>query len=81
VAHRSSGGLKAGVNANRLQKWTRLQAQAAAVTADAEATPSAFVSVVTVSDTVSVRGDHDLVPELSTQPASRARCPHGCPMA
>jgi transposase len=69
--------LKAGVNANQLHKWIRLRQQAdtAAVMADAEATASSFVPVVTVSDTVSVRVDRERVPapELPAQPATRAR--------
>ena len=77
--------LKAGVNANQLHKWIRLREQAdtAAVMADAEATASSFVPVVTVSDTVSVRADRERVPapELPAQPATRtrlsARLPNG----
>lgn len=69
--------LKAGVNANQLHKWIRLRQQAdtAAVMADAEATASSFVPVVTVSDTVSVRVDRERVPapELPAQPATRTR--------
>ena len=69
--------LKAGVNANQLHKWIRLRQQAdtAAVMADAEATASSFVPVVTVSDTVSVRVDRERVPapEVPAQLATRAR--------
>jgi transposase len=51
--------------------------------ADAEAMPSSFVPVVTISDAVSVRADRERVPapELSAQPATRtrlsARLPNG----
>jgi transposase len=77
--------LKAGVNANQLHKWIRLRerADAAAMPADAEAMPSSFVPVVTISDAVSVRADRERVPapELSAQPATRtrlsARLPNG----
>jgi transposase len=60
--------LKAGVNANQLHKWVRLQERKECVAVendDVEPRPSAFVTVVTVDDTVP-----PLVPIVAGAPAS-----------
>jgi transposase len=60
--------LKAGVNANQLHKWVRLHERrecAAVANDDIGPPPSAFMTVVTIDDTVPA-----LVPEVAGPPAS-----------